>query len=337
MSVFAFIAADLIAIAILVFGLYFPRHRRRDIIVAFLAVNIGVMGVTYAMTSANISLGFGLSIPIYSPFGARFQHIYRAGDASPSHESYRGVVLDLVGLAWAPFGLANTKLDGFEVLVGLAGTNEGRGPSTNQNNGIPAPGVINSGLVEQFDCNRLEHNGNCCQNALLPHLQAAVDRVVTPRVQDEVKVVFGRFNAKTAIEERGRLGVEMEDAIRAGMKGSGLILETLQVEEIDFSKAFEQSIEDRMKAEVEVAKLQQNLEREKVQANIVRTQAQAKADAILAQARARLGRQQKGRGRARQHARSEGAHQLRDAGGDRGSALIVHFCLPQSGVATIVP
>lgn len=117
-------------------------------------------------------------------------------------------------------------------------------------------------------------------------LQAAVDRVVTPRVQDEVKVVFGRFNAKTAIEERARLGLEMEDAIRAGIKGTGLILETLQVEEIDFSKAFEQSIEDRMKAEVEVAKLLQNLEREKVQADIVRTQAQAKADAILAQAKA---------------------------------------------------
>lgn len=62
MSVYAFIAADLIAIAVLVFGLYFPRHRRRDMIVAFLSVNVGVMGVTYAMTNANISLGFGLGI-----------------------------------------------------------------------------------------------------------------------------------------------------------------------------------------------------------------------------------------------------------------------------------
>lgn len=62
MSVFAFIAADLVAIAILVFALYFPRHRRRDLIVAFLSINVGVMGVTYAMTNADISLGFGLGI-----------------------------------------------------------------------------------------------------------------------------------------------------------------------------------------------------------------------------------------------------------------------------------
>ncbi|WP_082093308.1 DUF4956 domain-containing protein [Demequina sediminicola] len=62
MTIYALIAADLIAITILVFGLYFPRHRRRDMIVAFLAINVGVMGVTYAMATADVSLGFGLGI-----------------------------------------------------------------------------------------------------------------------------------------------------------------------------------------------------------------------------------------------------------------------------------
>lgn len=62
MSVFAFIAADLIAISIMVFVLYFPRHRRRDLIVAFLSINVGVMGVTYAMATTDLSLGFGLGI-----------------------------------------------------------------------------------------------------------------------------------------------------------------------------------------------------------------------------------------------------------------------------------
>ncbi|WP_062314869.1 DUF4956 domain-containing protein [Demequina rhizosphaerae] len=62
MPYYAFIAADLVAVALLVFGLYFPRHRRRDLIVAFLSINVGVMGVTYAMTNADISLGFGMGI-----------------------------------------------------------------------------------------------------------------------------------------------------------------------------------------------------------------------------------------------------------------------------------
>ncbi len=62
MSVFAFITADLVAIGLMVFALYFPRHRRRDLIVAFLSINVGVMGVTYAMATAELSLGFGLGI-----------------------------------------------------------------------------------------------------------------------------------------------------------------------------------------------------------------------------------------------------------------------------------
>ena len=62
MSVFTFIAADLVALGLMVFALYFPRHRRRDLIVAFMSINVGVMGVTYAMATADLSLGFGLGI-----------------------------------------------------------------------------------------------------------------------------------------------------------------------------------------------------------------------------------------------------------------------------------
>jgi len=61
-SAFILIGADLCAISLLVFAVYFPRHHRRDMIVAFLGVNAGVLGVTYAMANAEISLGFGLGI-----------------------------------------------------------------------------------------------------------------------------------------------------------------------------------------------------------------------------------------------------------------------------------
>jgi len=113
-----------------------------------------------------ISVGFGLSVPINSGFGARFQHIYRAGDASPSQTDFQGAVLDLVGLAWAPFAgiVSNTQLDGLEILVGLSGVNRGKGPNTNQTNGIPKE--ANSGLTDQFDCNTLEWADNCNEPAL---------------------------------------------------------------------------------------------------------------------------------------------------------------------------
>ena len=37
---------DIIAIVLLVFAVYLPRHQRADLVVAFIGVNIGVLGVS---------------------------------------------------------------------------------------------------------------------------------------------------------------------------------------------------------------------------------------------------------------------------------------------------
>ncbi len=55
-------ALDLVAIILLVFAVYFPRHRRRDMIVALLGINIGVLGVTQGLSSAGVSAGLGLGL-----------------------------------------------------------------------------------------------------------------------------------------------------------------------------------------------------------------------------------------------------------------------------------
>lgn len=112
-----------------------------------------------------------------------------------------------------------------------------------------------------------------------------LERLVDRQVPEEVKAVFGKFNAATAIKERDRLSAEINQAIKNSIKGP-IIIESVQLENLDFSDAYEQSIEQRMLAEVEVQKVQQNAEREKVQAQIVVIQAQAEADSKLAQARA---------------------------------------------------
>jgi hypothetical protein len=55
-------AADLLAIAVLTFGVYFPRHHRRDLVAAFLGVNIGVLAVSTVLGSENIGAGLGLGL-----------------------------------------------------------------------------------------------------------------------------------------------------------------------------------------------------------------------------------------------------------------------------------
>ena len=118
-------------------------------------------------------------------------------------------------------------------------------------------------------------------------LDAAVNQVVSPVVNQQVKVVFGHYTAVKAIQERGALNGAIKDAITETLKYDPMIIiEAVQLENIEFSQNYLHSIEQRMLAEVEVQKLQQNAEREKVQAQITVTQATAKADAIRAEAQA---------------------------------------------------
>lgn len=115
--------------------------------------------------------------------------------------------------------------------------------------------------------------------------EGVLTRLLDRQVYNEVKNVFGKYNAVTAINDRGRLVADVQSALQTIVKGP-IIIESVQIENIDFSNVYEDSIEARMLAEVEVQKVMQNAEREKIQAEIAVIQAQAQADSQLAQAKA---------------------------------------------------
>ena len=59
----AYIGADLVAIALLVGALYIPRHGRRDLVAAYIGVNVGVLAVTLLLsTSDSVGAGLGLGL-----------------------------------------------------------------------------------------------------------------------------------------------------------------------------------------------------------------------------------------------------------------------------------
>jgi regulator of protease activity HflC (stomatin/prohibitin superfamily) len=115
--------------------------------------------------------------------------------------------------------------------------------------------------------------------------EGVLTRLLDRQVYNEVKNIFGKYNAVTAINDRGRLVADVQTALQTIVKGP-IIIESVQIENIDFSSVYEDSIEARMLAEVEVQKVMQNAEREKIQAEIAVIQAQAQADSQLAQAKA---------------------------------------------------
>src|SRR3954471_12363111 len=55
-------AADIVAICVLTFGVYFPRHRRRDLVIAYLCINVGVLAVSAALADSGVGAGVGLGL-----------------------------------------------------------------------------------------------------------------------------------------------------------------------------------------------------------------------------------------------------------------------------------
>lgn len=111
------------------------------------------------------------------------------------------------------------------------------------------------------------------------------DRLISRQVPTQVENVFGQFNAVAAVQNRVQLVNDISAAIKTAITGP-VMIDSVQVENIDFSDAYEKAIEARMAAEVQVKTREQQLATEQVQAQIRVTQAQAEADAQLAQAKA---------------------------------------------------
>ncbi|MFI1800017.1 DUF4956 domain-containing protein [Streptomyces sp. NPDC020379] len=101
----AHLGLDLVAVCLLTFAVYYPRHRRRDLVPAYLALNVALFTVVAALAevggTGGTALGFGL-------FGVL--SIIRLRSDSVQHEEvayyFTTLVLGLIcGLPHLAFGL----------------------------------------------------------------------------------------------------------------------------------------------------------------------------------------------------------------------------------------
>lgn len=117
---------------------------------------------------------------------------------------------------------------------------------------------------------------------------AAVSRLITPHMNQEVKVVFGQYTAQRAITDRGKLNLDVANALRNAIAYDPIFtIEGVQIEDIAFSPDYIKSVEARMQAEVQVQQKQQELAQEKIKADIAVTQATGRANSVVAEAKAR--------------------------------------------------
>lgn len=113
-----------------------------------------------------------------------------------------------------------------------------------------------------------------------------VERVVDPAVFNTTKATFGKYTSSDSVKDYAVMSEAMTAALSEELLPYGISVRAVQITTVGFSPEFLNTVEDRMKAEVEVQKTQQNLAREKVQADILRTQADAEAYASLAKSSA---------------------------------------------------
>lgn len=101
------IAVDLAAITLLAFAVYYPRHRRRDLAVAFVGVNVGVLAVSMVLSDTAVGAGLGLGL-----FGVLSIIRLRSREIEQSEMSYYfaalaiGLIAGLsTGITWLSAGL----------------------------------------------------------------------------------------------------------------------------------------------------------------------------------------------------------------------------------------
>jgi hypothetical protein len=93
--------ADAVCICVLVLAVYYPRHQRRDLVAAFLAVNVGVLAVAAALAATSVNVGLGLGL-----FGVLALIRLRSAELRQHEIAYyfASLALGLIGGLAAPMG-----------------------------------------------------------------------------------------------------------------------------------------------------------------------------------------------------------------------------------------
>lgn len=104
-------------------------------------------------------------------------------------------------------------------------------------------------------------------------------------VEEKVKVVFARYSAMSLLENRSILSTEVDNAVEALEEMFHVKFSTVVIKDIDFSDAFEASVEAKMEAEQNALKAEQDKKKAIIEAEQKREVAAIEAEAAIASAK----------------------------------------------------
>jgi regulator of protease activity HflC (stomatin/prohibitin superfamily) len=123
-------------------------------------------------------------------------------------------------------------------------------------------------------------------------LMSMESRIINPKTYEQLKNVFGQFDAADAIQKRASLNAKVYDAIRSAVRGP-VVIDSVQIEDISFSQQYEGAVEARMQAIVKQQQAEADKQKRIIDADAsayeVKAAADAKAHQIEVQGNAEAG------------------------------------------------
>ncbi len=109
-------------------------------------------------------------------------------------------------------------------------------------------------------------------------------RIIRPGVQEAVKAATAKFDAEELITRRQEVKIAIEDLIRLRLEDNGLIVDTLNLTNFQFSPSFSASIEAKVTAVQKALEAENKLRQIEVEALQVEAAAVGQANANIASA-----------------------------------------------------
>lgn len=194
MDQFATVALDLAAIAVLAFAVYYPRHRRRDLAVAFVGVNVGVLAVSMVLADTTVGAGLGLGL-----FGVLSIIRLRSREIEQSEMSYyfSALAIGLIAglspaITWLSVGL-------IALVVGVIAI-------------VDSPALLRRSREQQLVLDRAYTDEHAARAAVEHLLGATVHRLTVRSVDlvSDTTVVDVRYSAPRGAQAPARHDATLE-------------------------------------------------------------------------------------------------------------------------------
>jgi len=111
-------------------------------------------------------------------------------------------------------------------------------------------------------------------------------RIIAPSIQEGVKAVTARFTAEELITKREEVKEQIKANLTERLFEHSILVDEFNIIDFEFSAAFNEAIESKVKAEQLKLKADRDLERIKIEKEQMITAAQGKAEAIRIEAQA---------------------------------------------------